>query len=113
MKNNKLFVISCSIVLVILIIAGAILLGIFIMEQSDKEQTQMKLEQALRQEKTRQKNLENCIQTAKDSRSNLWDANCTKQSNGSCTIPNNSKTVDWIEQRYQQDLDSCYELYGN
>lgn len=56
--------------------------------------------------------LDACITDAKNSRTDLWNNNCIKQSDGNCTIPSDSPTVEWIEQRYEQDIKNCNSLYG-
>lgn len=92
--------------------------GIFSYSTYKKEQLKQKQEIKLfeKQEQKnvqRQNNLNNCINQAKTERTNLWNSNCTKQSDGRCTINSNNGISNWIEQRYQQDLNSCYQLYGN
>lgn len=72
----------------------------------------MRLEQEQQLEEERQRSLNACINQAKTNRNDLWDNNCSKQANGNCTIKSNSGTIEWIEQRYDQDIKNCYELYG-
>lgn len=101
-KDNKIIIISICVVIAITIISGSVLINTYI-----------KLENKDKNEIDRQDNLYDCITDAKSARTSLWDSNCTKQKDGSCTIDSDSKTIDWIEKRYQQDLNSCYQLYGN
>lgn len=111
--NKTLIIICSSIIILVIIICSFMTYNTYLKEESEKEQTNLKLENEEKIEKERQENLSICINQAKTSRTNLWNSNCTTQANGNCTIPNNSGTIDWIEQRYQQDLNNCYQLYGN
>lgn len=79
--------------------------------KQEKEDERIKDEKE--EKKLKQANLNNCITTAKNNRTNLWNQNCTTQSDGSCTIKNGTGTIEWIEKRYQQDLNNCYQLYGD
>ena len=110
---KSIIIISLSIIILTIIIGGFITFNTYLQEESEKEQTNLKLESEKEAERERQESLSLCIVQAKTSRENLWNSNCTIQTNGDCTIPSNSGTVEWIEQRYQQDLDNCYQLYGN
>lgn len=115
MKNSNgkmLAIIFSSVIILTIIIGGFITINTYLKEESDKEQNSLKLEEQRNQEQERQENLSNCINRANISRSTLWNNNCDIQADGSCTIPSNSGTVEWIEQRYQQDLNNCYQLYG-
>ena len=96
----------------LVIICITIVLSVGIFSYSNYQKEQLKQEQENNRLQNNQNKLTICISQAKNNRTNLWNNNCTKQSNGSCTI-NNSKTIEWIEQRYQQDLNNCYQLYGN
>lgn len=82
-------------------------------EQLKQEQENERIKKEQKNAQLRQNQLNNCITQAKSNRRNLWNSNCTKQVDGSCTIKSNSGTSEWIEQRYQQDLNNCYQLYGN
>ena len=62
------------------------------------------------QEEKRQDKLKTCISTAKNDRSALWEANCPDD-NLNCKLQSN--IVEWIDTRYKQELEICYELYGN
>jgi len=106
-KNTNNILTFVGIIIFIIMIFVAISIDI---KENNKN---LRLEKEQEAELTRQENLSNCISQAKSDRNDLWNNNCTKQSDGSCTIRNNTGTIDWIEQRYEQDLDSCYELYGN
>lgn len=110
--NKTLIITFSSIIILTIIIGGFITINTYLKEESNKEQNILKLEKQEKQEKERQENLSNCINRANISRTNLWNNNCDIQANGSCTIPNNSGTIEWIDQRYQQDLNNCYQLYG-
>ena len=78
------------------------------LKQNEENERLEKEQKALEQQKN---NLSNCINQAKNNRTNLWNSNCTKQADGRCTLSNNLITR--IEQRYEQDLNNCYQLYGN
>ncbi len=110
---KPIIIIPLSIIVLVIIIGGFVTYNTYLKEESEKEQTNLKLENEEKAEKERQENLSVCIVQAKTSRENLWNNNCDTQTDGSCTIPSNSGTIEWIEQRYQQDLDNCYQLYGN
>ena len=110
---NPFIIIALVVIILAIVIGGFITFNTYLQEESEKEQTNLKLEKEEAVEKERQENLSTCINQAKVARTNLWNNNCTTQSDGSCTIPNDGKTIPWIEQRYQQDLDNCYQLYGN
>ena len=116
-KEKKLLkpiiIIPVSVIILTIIIGAFITYNTYLQEESEKEQTDLKLDREEETERERQENLSICINQAKTSRTNLWNSNCTTQANGNCVIPSNSGTVEWIEQRYQQDLDNCYQLYGN
>lgn len=112
-NKDKLKAIFTCIIISTIIIGGTISFSIVIKEEAEKDKLQLKLDNENANEEKRQNSLSNCIANAKTARNNLWNANCTKQSDGSCTINNNSGTIEWIEKRYQQDLNNCYQLYGN
>lgn len=99
-KDNKVIIISVCIVITIAIISGSILINTYI-----------KLENKNKNEIDRQENLYACITDAKNNRNDLWNVNC-KDPDGKCTISDQS-TINWIEKRYEQDLDNCYQLYGS
>lgn len=109
-KDNKIIIISICGVITIAIISSSILINTYLKEQSDREQTQMKLDSERENEENRQYKLSNCISTAKTNRTDLWESNCPEK-NPNCSL--NSDIVDWIDKRYQQELNSCYQLYGN
>lgn len=105
---NKTLIITFSAVIILsIIIGGFITLNTYLNEKNENEETKLRLE------KEKQENLVICIEQATNSRTNLWNSNCDMQSNGDCTIPTNSGIIEWIEQRYKQDLEICYQLYGN
>lgn len=98
--------------LIFSIIIGSSIIGASIILSNNKmKQLQYKTFQETIQEQGKQSELKRCIESAKESRTDLWNANCTKQSDGGCTIQNNTGTIDWIEDRYQSDLNNCYKLY--
>lgn len=101
-KNNK------SLIIIVCIIMISIIIIIAITEYNKTS----RIEAEQMNEYVRQEDLKDCIETANNKRTSLWDNNCNKQANGKCTI-NNRDMIDWIEQRYEQELDNCYELYGN
>lgn len=109
-KDNKFVIISICVVLIVAIISGSILVNTYIREQSNKEQTQMRLDNSNQNEISRQNNLSSCISKAKTSRNNLWEANCPEK-NPNCSLQMDK--IEWIDSRYQQDLNNCYQLYGN
>ena len=95
-------------VVIVLIIMTFITINTNIKEKNKN----MRPEQEQQLEEERQTKLSECISTAKRNRTDLWNNNCTKQSDGSCTIQNKTGTIEWIEQRYEQDIKNCHELYG-
>lgn len=112
-SEDKIKTIFIFVIILFLITSITVSLSIGIKEKAEKDKLQLKLDNENANEEKRQNSLANCIANAKTARNNLWNANCTKQTNGSCTINNNSGTIEWIEKRYQQDLNNCYQLYGN
>ena len=104
---------SIVIPITIVLCIGIVMFFDYRKEQLKQEKEDKRLESEQKADETRQEQLNICIIQAKNNRTNLWNSNCTNQSNGSCTINSNSGIVEWIEQRYQQDLDNCYQLYGN
>lgn len=115
-KNNKSIYIIIICFIICITIIGSI--GTYSYFNYQKEVLkQEKEDERIKQEKEdkelKQLNLNNCITNAKNNRTNLWNQNCTNQSNGSCTIKNGTGTIEWIEQRYQQDLNNCYQLYSD
>ena len=118
MKKEVKFKNYTLIYLIIVCITIVSSVGIFSYSNYHKEQLKQKqenkrIESEQKAAQLRQNQLNNCITQAKSNRRNLWNSNCTKQADGSCTIKSNSGTSEWIEQRYQQDLNNCYQLYGN
>lgn len=105
MKKHTILFISI-VLLFIIIIFGIVLYYNLEKTKTEQRTTELKLDK----ERKKQNNLEQCVVEAENIRTNLWNSNCTKQSNGMCTIKTGSVT-NWIEQRYQQKLDICYELY--
>lgn len=100
-KNEK-FIIILLIILIFITVNTSI-------KEKNKN---MRIEQEQQLEEKRQNLLSECINQAKINRSDLWNSNCIKQSDGSCTIQNKTGTIEWIEQRYEQDIKNCNELYG-
>ena len=107
--DDKLSKIFRYIIFIIFMIIMLVIIVTNIKENNDIKELELKEEQ----EEERQDKLKACISTAKNDRSDLWNSNCTEEADGKCTIKNNSGTIDWIEQRYEQDINNCYELYGN
>lgn len=104
---------SIVIPITIVLCIGIVMFFDYRKEQLKQEKEDKRLESEQKADETRQEQLNICIVQAKNNRTILWNSNCTNQSNGSCTINSNSGIVEWIEQKYQQDLDNCYQLYGN
>ena len=50
--------------------------------------------------------LDVCIREAKIEREDLWDANSDEEG-----YISDMESIEWIEQRYEQDLNACYRLY--
>lgn len=47
-----------------------------------------------------------CIEEANAKRDDLWNANCDEEG-----YISSMDTIEWIEARYEQDLQNCYRLY--
>lgn len=105
MKKNLIIIVG-------VLFAITIILSTIIYINKENNDKEIKLQEMKQQEEEKkQRNLKNCINTAKNSRSDLWKANCIDP-DGNCSI-SSQKTIDWIESRYQQDLNNCYKLYKN
>lgn len=100
--NNKTSIIVACII-------GIAIIGVAIIVSKNSME---RLKYNEQQEELRQNKLQTCISQAKTIRDDLWNANCTKQKNGSCTIQNGTGTIEWIEERYQTELNNCYKLYN-
>lgn len=104
-----------SIYLIIVCITVVLSVGIYSFSNYKKEELKQQEENnrfnAQQEKITGQQNLlKYCIEQAKATRTDLWESNCP-DNNPNCSLSPN--TVQWIDSRYQQELDSCYELYGN
>ncbi len=104
--DDKLSKIFRYIIFIIFMIIVLIIIVTNIKENNDIKELELKEEQ----EEKRQDKLKTCISTAKNDRSDLWEANCPDD-NPNCKLQSN--IVEWIDTRYQQELEICYELYGN
>lgn len=111
-KSDERYSTTTRIIIFSIVIVLIIMTFITINTNIKEKNKNRRLEQEQQQEEERQTKLSECISTAKRNRSDLWNNNCTKQSDGSCTIQSKTGTVEWIEQRYEQDIDNCNELYG-
>lgn len=100
-----------SVIILVVILGFIVLLNTYVKGKNDAKIIDLKYNNERINESTRRSNLNSCIDKAKTDRTNLWNSNCTKQSNGSCTIQNGNGTIEWIENRYKSDLENCYQLY--
>lgn len=108
-KNNNLNIFTIALI-TLCIISGTVIINTYIKEQGDKELTKLKLEETRKTEKERQDNLQQCITDADIARTDLWASNCPAK-NPNCKL--DSYIVEWIDKRYEQNLNNCYQLYGN
>lgn len=111
-KNEEKYNTTARIIVFSIVIVFIIMTFITINTSIKEKNKNERLEQEQQLEEERQNSLKECISQAKINRNNLWNNNCSKQANGSCTINSNTETIEWIEQRYEQDIKNCYELYG-
>lgn len=76
------------------------------MIQTNKTE-QIRIEQKNKEkaEEDKQFNLNTCMNTAKNNRKGLWDANADK--NGSVE----QSTIKWIDDRYNNEVKTCIERY--
>lgn len=74
--------------------------------KENKELEQIEFQQ--QQEEEKQRLLKNCISDAENDRHDLWEANCPDD-NPNCSL--DSSVVEWIDSRYEQDIENCNSLY--
>lgn len=103
---NKLPIIITIIIAITFIIIISVFL--FFNYQNEKLKNE-RLNEVQTEEENRQYDLQSCYSAAEQSRTNLWNANCPDGQTG-CKL--DSSVVDWIDSRYEQDIENCNSLYG-
>lgn len=103
---NKLPIIITIIIAITFIIIISVFL--FFNYQNEKLKNE-RLNEVQTEEENRQYELQSCYSAAERSRTNLWNANCPDNQTG-CKL--DSSIVDWIDSRYEQDIENCNSLYG-
>ena len=107
-NNRLLFLCIFTTISIIAIITIALIYDYQKEKMIQEEKTErIRLEQSA--ENNRQKNLLNCYNKAEKNRINLWNANCDNGETN-CSLPHS--TIDWIDNRYKQDINNCNSLYN-
>lgn len=107
-ENSKLIYLSIICITIILIV-GLVMFFNYQKEQLKQNQENERLKQEQDDRDYYRKQLTDCINNAKTSRSNLWSSNCP-DNNPNCSL--NSNVVEWIDERYQQEVSECNMKWG-
>lgn len=111
-KHNKISAINKLPIIITIIIAITfiIIISVFLFFNYQNEKLKNeRLNEVQAEEKNRQYDLQSCYSAAERSRTSLWNANCPDGQTG-CKL--DSSVVDWIDNRYEQDIENCNSLYG-
>ena len=111
-NNNAFYIIIIAILAIAIII-----LFVFLIIFNDKyskldekyETVKNELEESYWSEDDSKTKLKLCFEEAERSRTNLWNANCP-DGETECSLP--IDTIDWIDSRYEQDIENCNSLYN-
>lgn len=103
-KSNISLIYLSVICITLIIVVGLIVFFSYQKEQLKQNQENERLKQEQENKDYYRRQLTNCINEAKTSRSNLWSSNCP-DSNPNCSL--NSNVVEWIDERYQQEVNEC------
>ena len=103
-KVNLKFVSLIIICITIFSSIGVFSYFIYHKEELKQDQQNQRLEKEQENRDYYREQLTNCINTASINRTNLWNSNCP---NGNSNCKLDSKVVEWIDNRYQQEVNEC------